>query len=715
MLIFLPGNVDEILNNRPSLSIQWLDITFSGKTEDQISEKSQLDQKLSTEINSKENPDVFIAKSRIVDFGNSSKRLILDLHEVFREINVNADITSLRMELNPSLTEQPGGIELSKVRLVSNHKYRAPSINLMGRELMKLWGVNLDPVANNSESNLWPVFMKYKNIEEGITPINIDLQNQWVDYNWEIGKAIAEGSYLYIGGKDVEDKKVYIKVTPYTINGTILGSWFLRLNESVQLNNFKGNDKRIDYIRVRVYLEPSSDIEKFSKKDETQILKGSQESITELALFKIDNLSFNEILDAKLPFKKETYLNLEIEEKSPDIIINKTQDGASVFNIFDNEALNSDLIFNTTINENNSSGDRSIVVGYKVPFYFNVDNKCWIEMTSFGDGKKIRNELCLDDVSGEKSIPLSDWVNKIEWRVKRPNMSNNLSKETFSLSIRLVNKTTSIKNQLLSQPILAFDNQNLLPVQSTFNKYKGVLNFDPKIINAENFIDDINIVTHPLLMIDKINFKRWKPFTLKQWQEINNNDVLRNWSKLNWIQSLKYLSIIIALWWFIASGWFIRTFQSLVALFLLLWNFPTRTLSKFDIKIGCKVALCWWSTIALSLYAGGFLYGENYYFTFAGMAVVMSWRSLLEIYKPNFKSCWPALSKRVYCGAGTIYFFGFIAFLIVITVLLILRLELIAEKLAVIGYYMLLVGLALEMTALKKDKPKINPKNIIDK
>ncbi|XOJ84601.1 hypothetical protein ABXT54_07130 [Methylophilaceae bacterium Uisw_099_01] len=711
MIIFLPGNVDEILKNRPSLSIQWLDITYLGKNKDQISEESQPDQKLREKINSKETPDAFVVKSRIIDFGISSKRLILDFAKVLREIDMNANVTSLTMSLNPTLTDQPGGIELSTVRLVSNHEYFEPSINLMVRELMKLWGVSLDPVANYSESNLWPVLMKYKILEQGITPTNIDPQNRWVDYKWEVGKEIAEGSYLYIGGKDAEDKEVNIQVTPYTSIGKSVGDWFLKLNESVQLNNLKGNGNRIDYIKIRVYLDPSSDIGKSSEKDDIQILKGSQELITELALFKIDSLSYSEMLDVSFPFKKETYLDLEIESKPSNIIINQTQDGASVINILDNKPLDSDLLFKTVINDQNSSGDKSLVVSYEVPFYFNIANKCWLEMTSIGSGKSIRKELCLDVASGEKSIPLPDWVNQVKWRFKLPNVKNNLNKETFSLSLKLVNTASSIKNQLISKPILKFDNKYLMPVDSTFNKYKGNLYFDLNAINHNNFFEDIKFVTHPLLKVDKINLKRWEPFSSQQWQEINKGEVLL----VNWIQLLKYLFIIIALWWFIANGWFIRSFQALVALFLLLWNFPTRTLRRFNIEVGCKVALCFWSTVALSLYAWGILYEGNYYFTFAGMAVVMSWRSLLEVCKPNFESRWPALSKRIYCGAGTKYFFGFIGFLFVTIVLLVLRLELIADRLAVIGYYMLVVGLALEIKALKKNKLKINQKNSIDK
>ena len=47
--------------------------------------------------------------------------------------------------------------------------------------------------------------------------------------------------------------------------------------------------------------------------------------------------------------------------------------------------------------------------------------------------------------------------------------------------------------------------------------------------------------------------------------------------------------------------------------------------------------------------------------------------------------------------------------------MLMLRLEPMAEQLALIGYYMLVVGVVLEILDLRKDKPNINQENSIDK
>ena len=185
------------------------------------------------------------------------------------------------------------------------------------------------------------------------------------------------------------------------------------------------------------------------------------------------------------------------------------------------------------------------------------------------------------------------------------------------------------------------------------------------------------------------------------------------------MQLLKFLSIIFAIWWLISSGWFIKSFRALVAIFLSLWNLPVRVLSWFNIEVSWIVTFLWWSIVTLSLYASGVLLsgilGENYYFTFGGMAGVLTWRALTEYLNPSIELHWPELSKKVYSGAGAKYFSGFVLVLVGVAVMLMLRLEPIAEQLALIGYYLLVVGVVLEILDLRKEKSNINQENSVDK
>ncbi len=125
-----------------------------------------------------------------------------------------------------------------------------------------------------------------------------------------------------------------------------------------------------------------------------------------------------------------------------------------------------------------------------------------------------------------------------------------------------------------------------------------------------------------------------------------------------------------------------------------------------------------WGGVAFILYVSGSInwsnMGENYYFTFGGMAIVLMWRALTEYIKPIIHSKYPTIAQKIYGGAGTQYFSGFIVILVGAALMLMLKLEPIAEQLAIIGYYMLVVGVVLEMLVLRKDKSESYKKDSLD-
>jgi hypothetical protein len=114
-----------------------------------------------------------------------------------------------------------------------------------------------------------------------------------------------------------------------------------------------------------------------------------------------------------------------------------------------------------------------------------------------------------------------------------------------------------------------------------------------------------------------------------------------------------------------------------------------------------------WLLVASFLYWQGIQQtsgrGENYFFTFGGIAVVLMWSNLMQLLKPMLMLRW----KQIYGGAGTHYIVGFMLILVMVAILLVIKLEPIAEQLAVIGYYMLVVGVVLEAWALRKNDKKI--------
>jgi hypothetical protein len=116
--------------------------------------------------------------------------------------------------------------------------------------------------------------------------------------------------------------------------------------------------------------------------------------------------------------------------------------------------------------------------------------------------------------------------------------------------------------------------------------------------------------------------------------------------------------------------------------------------------------LACWLVLGFGLYAIGLTHigqpGENYYFTFGGIVVVVIWYIWMERMRGPLQRRWPTVAEKIYGGAGSIYFSGALVGLAITALLLIPRLELLAEQVAVVVYYCLVTGTVLEIVALRR-------------
>lgn len=114
-----------------------------------------------------------------------------------------------------------------------------------------------------------------------------------------------------------------------------------------------------------------------------------------------------------------------------------------------------------------------------------------------------------------------------------------------------------------------------------------------------------------------------------------------------------------------------------------------------------------WTLIALFLYAIGTTQlgrpGENYYYTFGGIAVLLAWRGWLVDLRPRIERRWPKAGV-IYDSAGGLYFSGALIGLVLTALLLIPRWGLLAEQTAVVVYYFLVVGLIVEVLDQRRRK-----------
>jgi hypothetical protein len=121
-----------------------------------------------------------------------------------------------------------------------------------------------------------------------------------------------------------------------------------------------------------------------------------------------------------------------------------------------------------------------------------------------------------------------------------------------------------------------------------------------------------------------------------------------------------------------------------------------------------KGKLRFWLTTATGLYLLGVIGllikwkgGADFFFILAGIAVVLVWRNLIPHIRPRLEPRWPNFADKVFGGAGTPYLAGFLLTLLVSIIFLIIRLKPVAEQIAVVGYYMLVVGVFLEIRNLR--------------
>lgn len=121
-------------------------------------------------------------------------------------------------------------------------------------------------------------------------------------------------------------------------------------------------------------------------------------------------------------------------------------------------------------------------------------------------------------------------------------------------------------------------------------------------------------------------------------------------------------------------------------------------------------SILFWFVAAFGLYAIGLLKnmlellgrlprgeGENYFYTFGGVAAALLMSSALRAMAPVFRKRWGKLSQYVFGGQGSLYFFCSSVAFILSLVLLMVGVVPVAEQLAAIAFYHLCIGAAKEL------------------
>jgi len=701
LVVFITGNVAGVVNNRPLRSLHWM---VHEVVEDEVTIDDVTDDPMPDNIK------VITVPVQLEQLGNikdGKHRLKINLQPINRQVGWNSRIKSAKLFLEPKKSENQsnntyslGGVAISKVRLVSLYQNKVPSIAMQGQEQLKSWGINISNVAESSELTKWPTIENYAPVLNSVISSNSQ-GDRWVDLEWQVDGWLDSNSLLHLGDSSIQEDQVRgVKISPF-YNGKSLGNWFLHLNDSIELNGEWQDKQQVDLIKLRVFLKPLSEkmlLERQGKLMQEHPLQEVEFLLNDIALFKVSEFSFAELLNKPLPKWQKRLLQKEF--KIPAVG-------------------NDNFYFKTVVERENSTEYDFVNLKYTAPWAFPLIEPCWLDVNAIGNGvagrREEKQQICLDKSSGSEEISIPVWAEQIEWQVILPKLKSNghlnywqgKNRDFVKLSLTGNWLKSTINDQILNTPIFTLNGENVLSSQMELKRYGGKLYFDITDLTA----DDIKTIKHfenPWVEVNRITVEREQPFTLEEWQQINKQQVDVVEGSSIWLKLLSYLIIGLTLWWLVASGWFGKLWRGFISIFLWVWHLPVTILGLFDITVSWKGAFWWWVFVTLSLYIAGILIsvtnGENYWFTFGGMAAVLAWRALVWWLQPWLEQQWRDVADKVYGGSGTHYFSGFIVILVGVATMLMFKLEPIAEQLAVIGYYMLVVGTILEMRALRNER-----------
>jgi hypothetical protein len=221
---------------------------------------------------------------------------------------------------------------------------------------------------------------------------------------------------------------------------------------------------------------------------------------------------------------------------------------------------------------------------------------------------------------------------------------------------------------------------------------------------------------HSLFILEQVAVEFRQPISWDRWRELAETPA--PYTPPNWPKWLAWFSVMfLACWATWKKGWWSpgKAWALKVLICILRWVLGVAGRLGWH-ALPNSYLLIGWLAFTLSLYGGGLLVKvgseQDYFFIFGSLALTFSLRAWLLVLEQRFRRLFPAAAERVYGGAGSFYFFGALVTLVVAATVLSVKLELIAEQLAIVSYYCLVVGTAQAIWALRKgDKKTVEAPN----
>jgi hypothetical protein len=131
-----------------------------------------------------------------------------------------------------------------------------------------------------------------------------------------------------------------------------------------------------------------------------------------------------------------------------------------------------------------------------------------------------------------------------------------------------------------------------------------------------------------------------------------------------------------------------------------------RHIRDMYIQLDNTIVITFWTLLAILLYCIGIITNisqkENYYYTIGGIAVVMVMLHFSRLVKNYVSTVYPKVASYVYRSLSAIFFTWSIALLIITAFLVAVRIEVLAEQVTFIVYYLLFAGVINKIVEINK-------------
>ncbi|MBF0554742.1 MAG: hypothetical protein HQK96_09355 [Nitrospirae bacterium] len=475
------------------------------------------------------------------------------------------------------------------------------------------------------------------------------------------------------------------------------GEQFRRIfnpNEALDLADITG---RITKIRLRMDLN----------KDQFSI------KLKDMALFTNVSLPLAQALKMPHPVEVSENLYPEIYDLPNNII--DTSPG-----FLKGIVWSGDFKWNTRVD--NQTGIKGVIFNFKNSRTVNADNPCWLNLTFIGEHHQESKDICGESQNGQVYITIpdifsdggADKLRLIKWKI---DIANQMYGSGSPLSINYqmyINKydMQSIGEKKMNAPILSVRGKNFYTTTDvTAELLHGEVWLDMGTMTLHDTINDIRVLDHPYIQVKSVvaahalpSGQQHMPDFEKQGQHLTSP-----WPvKLENAAPFVFIISILAFVWLKGWGqWLWQKIKSFMG-FIMSCLRTTREGTWAKLLHGnIHKTLSWvktvfWIVLSCVIYSN-VNPKDSLFYTVGSLTGFMALRSLLWLIRPMIIMYWNAADQRIYEEKGNVYILGFMVTIVGCAVLLVLKREIVAEQLAIIGYYCLVAGVVQKAWQMKKE------------